>query len=265
MEALDGKIEEQQEAVKAAILSGNGLDEAQGRLRELMDDHAELAQKLEAADTALEDARIAAANDEEAQRLSLEKLKNANDKLAAKRENAAELQGQLDALKDKRAETVVNQEQAMQTLEAAHAAQQAINSGLSAGMATDQLVHRGISGQGYTYQVGVNGTPDNFIDYQRAQRYGGRAERDAASAAARNDAAAKRYDRLLEDSILGKKVSDRDQQFMDDYEAFQDSQRTESEWQQAIDNLKGAQKKTLSDLDQQMDDIKTKMKELGLK
>lgn len=227
--------------------------------------HAEMTRKLEDAESALMDARIAAATEEEAQRLSLEKLRKSNETLASKRKKAAELEGQLSALQDQRKQTVKGQERAMQTVEAVRAAQQAINAGLSAGMATDQQVHRGISGQGYTYQVGANGTPDNFIDYQRAQRYGGRAERDAASAAARNDSAARRYDRLLDDAIQDKKISDRDQKFMDDYESFMDSQRTESEWQQAIDDLKGAQNKTLSDLDKRIDDLKTKLEELGLK
>lgn len=227
--------------------------------------HAEMTKKLEDAEGALMDARIAAADEEEAQRLSLEKLRKSTETLAEKREKAAELEGQLKGLQDMRNGVVGQQAAAMEQLVAAHEAQKEINGGLVQGMATDQAVHRGISGQGYTYQVGANGTPDNFIDYQRAQRYGGRAERDAASAAARNDADARRYDRLLEDSILGKNVSDRDRKFMDDYEDFMDSQQTESEWQRAIDDLKGTQNKTLSDLDKQIDEIKTKIEELGLK
>ena len=226
--------------------------------------HLEITKKLEAAESALEDARIAAASEEDAQRLTLKRLERANAALAEKREKAKELEGELTALEEKRNETVKAQERNLQYVQDVHAAQQAINAGLSTGMATDQAVHRGISGQGYTYQVGANGTPDNFIDFQRAQRYGERAERNAANAAARNDSSARKYDRLLDDAIAGKKISDRDQKFMDDYESFMDSQRTESEWQQAIDDLKGAQKKTLSDLDKQIEDVKNKLEELGL-
>jgi hypothetical protein len=227
--------------------------------------HLEITKKLEAAESALEDARIAAASEEDAQRLTLKRLERANAALAEKREKAKELEGELTALEEKRKETVNAQERNLQFVQDVHAAQQAINAGLSTGMATDQAVHRGISGQGYTYQVGANGTPDNFIDFQRAQRYGERAERNAANAAARNDSSARKYDRLLDDAIAGKKISDRDQKFMDDYESFMDSQRTESEWQQAIDDLKGAHKKTLSDLDKQIEDVKNKLEELGLK
>lgn len=227
--------------------------------------HLEITKKLEAAESALEDARIAAASEEDAQRLTLKRLERANAALAEKREKAKELEGELTALEEKRKETVKAQERNLQYVQDVHAAQQAINAGLSTGMATDQAVHRGISGQGYTYQVGANGTPDNFIDFQRAQRYGERAERNAANAAARNDSSARKYDRLLDDAIAGKKISDRDQKFMDDYESFMDSQRTESEWQQAIDDLKGSQKKTLSDLDKQIEDVKNKLEELGLK
>jgi L-lactate utilization protein LutB len=52
---------------------------------------------------------------------------------------------------------------------------------------------------------------------------------------------------------------------MDDYEDFMDSQKTESEWQKAIDDLKGAQNKTISDLDEKIDAVKNKLEELGLK
>ena len=227
--------------------------------------HLEITKKLEAAESALEDARIAAASEEDAQRLTLKRLERANAALAEKREKAKELEGDLTVLEEKRKETVKAQDRNLQYVQAVHAAQQAINAGLSTGMATDQAVHRGISGQGYTYQVGANGTPDNFIDFQRAQRYGERAERNAANAAARNDSSARKYDRLLDDAISGKKISDRDQKFMDDYESFMDSQRTESEWQQAIDDLKGAQKKTLTHIDEDIQELKNKLEELGLK
>ena len=259
------KQEAKNEAVAAAAEAVTYYAQQVAVAKEGTARHAEMTKKLEDAESALMDARIAAAAEEEAQRLSLEKLRKSNETLASKREKAAELEGQLSALQDQRKQTVEGQERAMQTVEAVRAAQQAINAGLSAGMATDQQVHRGISGQGYTYQTGANGMPDNFIDYQRAQRYGGRAERDAATRAARNDSAARRYDRLLDDKILDKKISDRDQKFMDDYESFMDSQSTDSEWQKAVDSLKGDQNKTLSTIDKQIEEVKTKLEELGLK
>ena len=133
------------------------------------------------------------------------------------------------------------------------------------GMAADQIYHQGISGGGYTYSTDDNGNVDNFIDWERANRYAGRGERDAQRGERRNASAAKRYDRLSKAKDRGDKISDRDQKFMDNYSAFQDQQQTESEWDKAVKDLKGAQSKTLSDLDQQLDEIRKKFEDLGLK
>ena len=107
----------------------------------------------------------------------------------------------------------------------------------------------------YNYGGRANGGED-FTDWQRAQRFAERADRDAEKAARRDARAQSRYDRIMDDLVKGKKVSDADRKFSDDFKKFQDQKDNAKNMRDALeaaqkerDSLQKEMHKTLKDID----------------
>ncbi len=127
------------------------------------------------------------------------------------------------------------------------------------GQAADASHTTGVFGP-YQYGGRANGG-ENFTDWQRAQRFAERGDRDAQKAARRDAAAQKRYDRLSEERSKGRRLSDRDRGFMRDFEAFQDQKNGAENLQQQLekaqqkrDALQKEIDKTLKSIDQNIKD-----------
>lgn len=265
---LDAEIKYQKSVIEEKNKIGEETAAEETKLKALLTQRAAQEKKLEAANLTLENERLKAADSESSHRASLESLRQANQEARERREEIAQLE--LDY-----AEELRNTKQA--ATDAWNTLQRKIESltdqaetalagqkRTQGGMAADQKYHSGISGNGYTYSTDANGNVDNFIDWERANRYVGRAEREAERGERRNASAQKRYEDLKAKRDRGDKLSDRDRDYLDNYESFSAQRKTKSEWQQAIDDLKGQQAKTLSDLDKTLADIKDKFKELGV-
>ncbi len=151
-----------------------------------------------------------------------------------------------------------NIEQAVGRIDAKVADIQAAKDGVQIGMRAEQEHTTGLFGP-YQYHTDSNGNIDNFIDFQRNRRFQERGERDAQWTA--------RRDANWEDRIAKLRAKDpdkltkSDRQKLDDWQAYKDQKEDESEWQKAADAIKGADGKSLSDLNAL---IETKFGELGL-
>ena len=112
----------------------------------------------------------------------------------------------------------------------------------------------------YQYGGRANGG-ENYTDWQRAQRFAGRADRDAEKAARRDAAAQRRYDRLSEERSKGRRLSDRDRGFMRDFEAFQDQKNGAENLQQQLEKAQQARDKLQQDIDKTLKSIDQNIKD----
>lgn len=277
--SLNQKIAAQTALVENLTAAGKDAEKEQTSLNSLLNARQVQEKKVEAADLALETARLKAAEDEAAQSAALKQLEKAtNDEREARKEAAQAVREELDAraamepalkteLADKQSEAAATQKR-IETYEdyakQVAAAVEQMKDDIKTGVAKDLEVHQGISGGGYDYSLGADGTPDNFIDWQRARRYGERADRDAERTARRNDSADRRYSDLADKMGRGGKLSDSERAFMDDYEQYV-AGKNAADFDPIVQGIIGSQKKTLSDLHTEMDEIKTKLNNLGLK
>lgn len=127
------------------------------------------------------------------------------------------------------------------------------------GQAADAKHTNGLFGP-YEYGGRANGG-ENYTDWQRAQRFAGRADRDAEKAARRDAAAQKRYDRLSEERSKGRRLSDRDRGFMRDFEAFQDQKNGAENLQQQLEKAQQARDKLQQDIDKTLKSIDQNIKD----
>ena len=127
------------------------------------------------------------------------------------------------------------------------------------GQAADAAHTTGVFGP-YQYGGRANGG-ENFTDWQRAQRFAERGDRDAEKAARRDAAAQKRYDRLSEERSKGRRLSDRDRGFMRDFEAFQDQKNGAENLQQQLEKAQQARDKLQQDIDKTLKSIDQNIKD----
>ena len=127
------------------------------------------------------------------------------------------------------------------------------------GQAADASHTTGVFGP-YQYGGRANGG-ENFTDWQRAQRFAERGDRDAEKAARRDAAAQKRYDRLSEERSKGRRLSDRDRGFMRDFEAFQDQKNGAENLQQQLEKAQQARDKLQQDIDKTLKSIDQNIKD----
>ena len=118
---------------------------------------------------------------------------------------------------------------------------------VDSGIAKDQQVHGGISGGGYTYNRDKDGNITRFDQFRRSRRYADRAARDEASA--NRDGNAERNARRardIEKNIRkGRNVSDRDRNFLRDWNDFKNQKAPEDETVKKLDEIKQMLEKTL--------------------
>lgn len=118
---------------------------------------------------------------------------------------------------------------------------------VDSGIAKDQQVHGGISGNGYQYNRDRDGNLTRFDQFRRARRYADRAARDEASAnrdgnAERNARRARDIERNLR---RGRNVSDRDRSFLRDWQDFKNQRKPEEETVKKLEEIKQMLEKTL--------------------
>lgn len=123
----------------------------------------------------------------------------------------------------------------------------AIGAMVDAGIATDQQVHSGISGGGYEYNRDKDGRLTRFDQFRRARRYADRAARDEAS---RNrdggeDRNARRARDIERNMRKGRNVSDRDKNFLKDWNDFKNQKPPEDETITKLEEIKTLLEKTL--------------------
>lgn len=127
------------------------------------------------------------------------------------------------------------------------------------GQAADAKHTNGLFGP-YEYGGRANGG-ESYTDWQRAQRFAGRADRDAEKAARRDAAAQKRYDRLSEERSKGRRLSDRDKGFMRDWENYQDQKNGAENLQQQLEKAQQARDKLQQDIDKTLKSIDQNIKD----
>ena len=127
------------------------------------------------------------------------------------------------------------------------------------GQAADAAHTTGVFGP-YQYGGRANGG-ENFTDWQRAQRFAERGDRDAEKAARRDAAAQRRYDRLSEERSKGRRLSDRDRGFMRDFEAFQDQKNGAANLQQKLEAAQKARDQIQKHMEKTLDEINQNVKD----
>lgn len=122
-----------------------------------------------------------------------------------------------------------------------------IRARVDAGIAKDQEVHGGISGNGYKYQRDKDGNLTRFDQFRRARRYADRAARDEASA--NRDGGEERNARRARDiernMRKGRSVSDRDKNFLRDWNDFKNQKPPEDETVTKLEEIKALLEQTL--------------------
>ena len=118
---------------------------------------------------------------------------------------------------------------------------------VDSGIEKDQQVHGGISGNGYEYNRDKDGNLTRFDQFRRARRYADRAARDEASAnrdggEERNARRARNIERNIR---RGRNVSDRDRDFLRDWNDFKNQKKPEDETVRKLEEIKGLLEKTL--------------------
>lgn len=126
-----------------------------------------------------------------------------------------------------------------------------------AGMDTDHRVSD--FGPAYDYALDANGNISDFTDWQRAQRFGGRAERDQRTADKANSAAEKKAADLQKKLDEGKKLGDNEKKFLDDWNKFNDERNRKNLEQQAR-QVQEAIKANTEDMKKSLNKIKDDLK-----
>ena len=123
------------------------------------------------------------------------------------------------------------------------------------GQSADAAHTNGLFGP-YQYGGRSNGG-ENFIDWDRAQRFAGWGDRDAQKAARRDAAAQKRFDRIRDKLENGESVSGADEAFFDKFKAFQDQKNGAEKLKNALEEAQKRRDK----LQQEMKDELTAIKQ----
>lgn len=118
---------------------------------------------------------------------------------------------------------------------------------VDSGIETDHGVSSEFDGSGYNYRRDKDGNLTRFDQFRRARRYADRAARDEASAnrdgnAERNARRARDIERNLR---KGRNVSDRDRNFLRDWNDFKNQKKPEDETVRKLEEIKGLLEKTL--------------------
>lgn len=96
------------------------------------------------------------------------------------------------------------------------------------GMAADHAVGTGWGDGGYKYTTDDNGNINNYTDYQRAQRFAERVDRDAKTREKRNNRDANRAKDIRDRLRRGAYVNDYDKKWLSGYSSFDNTQQVDS-------------------------------------
>ena len=127
------------------------------------------------------------------------------------------------------------------------------------GRAADARHKNGTFGP-YDYNA-RSGGDDNFIDWQRADRFAGWGDRDAQKAARRDAASQKKYDNLKDNENSGKTLSDRDRKFMDDWEKYQDARNGAKNLKAEKDRAEKERNDMVKEMKQSLSNIEKNIKD----
>jgi hypothetical protein len=103
------------------------------------------------------------------------------------------------------------------------------------GMETDHRIGTGWGDGGYRYNTDANGNIGDFTDWDRAQRFAGRAERDERSRQRRNQRDANRAKDIRERLARGAYVNDHDKKWLGRYGEFENAQNADNMEKQLLD------------------------------
>lgn len=216
----------------------------------------------------------------------LERLKNAEKALAKKTEEAAlAREREIEALDEAATKGIRDREirDAQRNGEAAlrknEAAKKAIEDAArirgearkmqNEGMALDQARHRGISGEGYSYDVTKDGNIRSFREWQRASRYRRNEEQAEAGrqerASRRNEDAEKQVDAALAKQKAGKRLSRREQQMVRDWDDFNNAKGNADNDTKRLRELAEESKEISKSTKEAIEAIKAKFEDLGVK
>jgi len=220
------------EALRNQRLSAQGISDAEERLRE-----AEIKQA-----TAREEGHAAILQ----AKMALDKVNEAERKAAEAREKeakAAEEAARLDA--EKRYHDDVTQDQGNARIKALTDSIEELTgeikkidkslADVKEGMETDARVKNGTFGE-YKYSIGPDGTPDNFIDWQRAMRFAERAEHDRKTKARRDSQFQEKMKNLQDklDKRGEKALTDREKEALKRWNEYQDAKNGRERREQEI-------------------------------
>lgn len=127
------------------------------------------------------------------------------------------------------------------------------------GQAADAAHTNGLFGP-YQYGGRANGG-ENFTDWQRAQRFAERGDRDAEKVARRDAASQRRYARLADEQRRGRRLSTGDKRFMRDWENFQDQKGGAAALQQRLEAAQKARDQLQKDIDKTLKSIDQNIKD----
>jgi len=233
---LAAEVKAAETAYKAAVenqrKSAQGVAEAEEKLKA---ETIKAATVREEGQAAILQARIALDKVNEAERKAAE----AREKEAEAARKAAQLTAEKSAFDDN-VRTHANDQIALLTKEIDELTGELkkIDKSLDDvkdGMATDARVKNGTFGT-YGYSLGPDGTPDNFIDWERAMRFAERAERDRRTKERRDSAHQKRMEDLQKkfDERGEKALSDREKAQLKAWQEYQDAKNGRERREQEI-------------------------------
>lgn len=128
------------------------------------------------------------------------------------------------------------------------------------GMDADHRNHNGLFGA-YQYQTNASGVIDNLTDWERAQRYKGRADRDEATRAKRAETQDRRMEEIGRRISDGKYVSDFDRRRYGRWQQFKEERDGEDRRKKQIEQLQQKREKAVIDSEKHLKEIRKKMEE----
>lgn len=127
------------------------------------------------------------------------------------------------------------------------------------GMEADAAHTSGLFGP-YNYSTDKNGNINDYEDWQRAQRFAGRADRDRANQERRNQRIADRANELQEKEDSGKKLTADEKKELDRAKKFLEQMKDVKDEEKKRQKLEEERKKLIDKLGKDVDEIKRNLK-----
>ena len=267
-DAAAGRVKELEDGLRIGNLERQKLD-AKVKKDELLAHDA-----VEKAEYSLAEATKARAKAEEerAKKKRSEELKRENERLEMERQLNEHVEKIRKEERQKEAQEIVEKEQEKAkndlsaidrqikdiSKEIAKIAERRKETGK--GMDADHRNHNGLFGA-YQYQTNASGVIDNLTDWERAQRYKGRADRDEATRAKRAETQDRRMEEIGRRISDGKYVSDFDRRRYGRWQQFKEERDGEERRKKQIEQLQQKREKAVIDSEKHLKEIRKKMEE----